>query len=134
MNNVSIIGNISTDIDLRATNSGKFVAKFNIAVNHPFKRDKVSFLPVEIWDKAAEATGNYCQKGSKVGIVGYIEVEEWEKDGSKRYKTKVVANNIEFLTPKGENKPKPAPNPYQEPSDPFRNEQPIDISDDSLPF
>lgn len=135
MNSVQLIGNISTDIDLRATNSGKFVAKFNIAVNNPFNREKTSFLPVEIWGKPAEATGNYCQKGSKVGIVGYIEVEEWEKDGSKRYKTKIVGNSIEFLTPKGESKPKPAPNPYQENHDPFRNDgQPIEIDPDSLPF
>jgi single-strand DNA-binding protein len=102
MNSIQLIGNISSDIDLRATNNGKFVASFNVAVNSPFNRDKVSFLPVEVWGKVAENTGNFCSKGSKIGITGHIEVDQWEKDGQKRFKTKIVANQIEFLTPKGQ--------------------------------
>ena len=103
MNNFSGIGNISTDININATPSGKFVATFNVAVNNPFNREKTSFVPVEVWGKIAELTSEYCSKGSKVGIVGYIEVDQWENDGQKRSKTKVVANSIEFLTPKGVN-------------------------------
>ncbi|WP_243299124.1 single-stranded DNA-binding protein [Bacillus litorisediminis] len=134
MNNVTLIGNISTDIDLRATPNGKFVAKFNLAVNNPYNREKTSFLPIEIWGKPAEHTSNFCGKGSKVGITGYLEVDEWEKDGKKHYKTKVVANQIEFLTPKGksENTPPPKQNTNE---DPFAdNGEPIDINDDDLPF
>jgi single-strand DNA-binding protein len=137
MNSVQLIGNISSDIDLKAVNNGKFVAKFSIAVNNPFKRDKTSFLPVEVWGATAENTANFCQKGSKIGIVGYIEVESWDKDGEKKYKTKVCANSIEFLTPKKEgqqqnNQHRPDSTPE---NDPFANDgKPIDISDDDLPF
>lgn len=100
MNSVQIIGNISTDIDAKITPQGHHVAKFNVAVTNPYNRDKTSFLPVEVWRKQAENVSNYCQKGSKVGIVGHIEVDQYEKDGQKRTFTKIVAANVEFLTPK----------------------------------
>ena len=102
MNSVQIIGNISNDIDLSATPNGKYVAKFNIAVNNPYNREKTSFLPVEIWGKNAENTAEYCSKGSKVGVVGHIEVDQWERDGKRQYKTKIVASSIEFLTQKNQ--------------------------------
>jgi single-strand DNA-binding protein len=133
MNNVTIIGNISTDIDLRATSGGKFVASFNVAVQNPFNREKVSFLPVEIWGKSAEHTSNFCTKGSKVGIVGYIEVDQWEKDGQKRSKTKVVGNSIEFLTPKnGQTQQQPPKTRIEE--DPFAPGESFEIQDSDLPF
>jgi single-strand DNA-binding protein len=140
MNSIQLIGNISSDIDLRATNNGKFVASFNVAVNSPFNRDKVSFLSVEAWGKIAENTGNFCSKGSKVGITGHIEVDQWEKDGQKRFKTKIVANQIEFLTPKGQSSNNQQSQNSNKPqtrvdNDPFRNDgTPIDLSDDDLPF
>jgi single-strand DNA-binding protein len=141
LNSIQIIGNISTDIDLKATNSGKFVAGFNIAVNNPYNREKVSFLPVEIWGKSAENTGNYCSKGSKVGITGHIEVDQWEKDGQKRYKTKVVASQIEFLTPKGQSGNQSNNQPADKSNyDPFDKngklkDEPMGIiTDDDLPF
>ena len=132
LNSVQLIGNISTDIDLKATASGKFVAKFNLAVTNPFNREKTSFLPIEIWGKNAENTSNYCVKGSKIGVVGYIEVEQWEHNGQNKYKTKVVASSIEFLTPKNNNQTNvQSGNQYME--DPFAPGSQIDISDD-LPF
>ncbi|WP_108669533.1 single-stranded DNA-binding protein [Peribacillus acanthi] len=153
MNSVQIIGNISTDIDLKAIPSGKFVAKFNVAINNPFNREKVSFLPVEVWGKVAENTSNFCSKGSKIGVVGHLEVEQWEKEGQKQYKTKIIASSIEFLTPKSQNESRNTQgntntqeteirtaggrnsSQYNRVDDPFKNSgQPLDISDDDLPF
>lgn len=134
MNNVSLIGNISTDIDLTATPTGKFVAKFNLAVANPFNREKTSFLPIEIWGKNAENTSNFCVKGNKVGITGYIEVDQWEHEGQKRYKTKVVANTIEFLTPKGNGSgtQNNSSQGQQKPNiDPFGG---VDVDDSNFPF
>lgn len=138
MNQVSIIGNISTDVEVNTTPNGKFVAKFNVAVNNPFNREKTSFLPVEVWGKIAELTGNFCVKGSKVGVTGYLEVDQWEKDGRKQYKTKIVGNTVEFLTPKGNNTPAPNNSNRGDSSvpqdDPFKNDRQIDIDDSELPF
>ena len=135
MNSVQIIGNISTDIDLAATPNGKFVAKFNIAVNNPYNREKTSFLPIEVWGKIAENTAEYCKKGSKVGIVGHIEVDQWERDGERKYKTKIVASSVEFLTPKNEgntNTPPKPPSQNNSTQDPFKDSG--FPSDEDLPF
>lgn len=131
MNTVQLIGNISNEIDIRYTPNGHAVAKFNVAVNNPFNREKVSFVPVEVWRKQAENTSSYCSKGSKVGVVGYLEIEQYEKDGQKRTFTKVVANSVEFLTPKSSGQSTQTNSQSQ--GDPFSGE-PVDISDDSLPF
>lgn len=139
MNSVQIIGNISSDIDLKATNSGKFVAKFNVAVNNPYNREKTYFLPIEVWGKIAENTANFCQKGSKVGIVGHLEVDEWEKDGQRRSKTKIVAGSVEFLTPKNgggqqqQQRQEPSKNNFND--DPFANDgTPVEYDPNDLPF
>lgn len=137
MNSISLIGNISTDIDLRATPTGKFVAKFNVAVNNPYKRDKTSFIPVEVWGKSGENTASFCHKGSKVGITGYLEIDQYEKDGQKRSFTKVIADRIDFLDGKkdGNQLNNGGSVPSNHSSNPFSDYgQPIDISDDMLPF
>ena len=149
MNSLNIIGNISTNVEIRYTPSGKAVTTFNIAVSNPFKRDKTSFIPVEVWGKIAELTAEYCQKGSKIGINGHIEVDQWEKDGERKSKTKVVASNVEFLTPKGSGDDNTQSNTNTAGSrqnsgnstytrvddDPFANDgKTINIQDDDLPF
>ena len=136
MNSVQIIGNISTDIDIKTTPSGKFVAAFNIAVNNPYKRDKTSFLPIEVWGVKAENTAEYCKKGSKVGIVGYIEVDQWERDGERKYKTKIVASDVEFLTPKSQedtNTQQRQQTRNDSQQDPFKKDA-HEIFDSELPF
>lgn len=138
MNAVQLIGNISTDIDIKATPSGKFVAQFNIAVNNPYNREKTSFLPVEVWGKNAENTSEYCTKGSKVGIVGHIEVDQWERDGERKYKTKVVASSVEFLTQKNQGNTNTSSNRQTQnnsSSDPFGNSgTTVQFDDSQLPF
>lgn len=135
MNSVQLIGNISNDLDVRYTPSGKCVVGFNLAVTNPFNREKTSFIPVEVWGKVAENTSNFCQKGSKVGVVGHIEVDTWEKDGQKKFKTKVVASQVEFLTPKGQGNNQNSNQSNNDNRDPFANDgKPIDIDDSDLPF
>lgn len=142
MNSVNLVGNISSDIDLKATQSGKFVAKFSLAVTNPYNRDKTSFIPIEVWGNVAQNTANYCSKGSKISVVGYIEVETWEKDGKKNYRTKVIADKIGFLDSKpkdgaSNSAPKKAPKFTADPSSPFIDDPfagGIDISSGDLPF
>jgi single-strand DNA-binding protein len=143
MNTVQLIGNISTDINVRYTSSGKCVATFNLAVNHPYNREKTVFLPIEVWGKTAENVSNYCAKGTKIAVVGHIDVDEWEKDGQRRSKTKITAHIVEFLTPKGKGsgEQKDANTGQKNANmsvydDPFADDgEPMDIDDfDSLPF
>ena len=98
MNSINLIGNITKDIDLRSTTSGKSVAEINIAVNG-IGENEVVYIPVVVWEKQAENVAKYCKKGSKIGVSGKLIQSEYEaQDGTKRRITKVQANHIEFLT------------------------------------
>jgi single-strand DNA-binding protein len=105
MNKVIMAGNLSKDVDLRTTQSGKVVASFTIAVNRRFKNQAgeavTDFFPVVAWDNRAEMCGKYLSKGKKVAIVGELQTRSYEdKNGVKRYVTEIVADEVEFLSPK----------------------------------
>lgn len=128
MNKVFMIGNLSKDVDLRTTQSGKAVASFTIAVNRRFKNQAgeavTDFFPVAVWGQLAEVCGRYLAKGKKVAVVGELQTRSYDdKQGVKRYVTEIVADEVEFLSPK-ETGAEP-----QEPAAGF-----IDIQDEQLPF
>lgn len=105
MNNISLIGNLTRDPEVRYTQLGKAVAGFTIAVNRPKAKDadkaEVDFIPIVVWGNIGENCGKYLTKGSKVGVSGRLQIRDYEaQDGSKRRIAEVVAQNVEFLTPK----------------------------------
>ena len=102
MNNVVLIGNISTDLELKQTMNGKSVCQFNLAVNG--YGEKTDFIPVQVWNKQAENLVKFQQKGSKIGVLGRLSVDNYEQDGQKKTFTKVVAHEIEFLGTKQQEK------------------------------
>ena len=102
MNNVVLIGNISTDLELKQTMNGKSVCQFNLAVNG--YGEKTDFIPVQVWNKQAENLVKFQQKGSKIGVSGRLSVDSYEQDGQKKTFTKVVAHEIEFLGTKQQEK------------------------------
>lgn len=101
MNKAVLIGNLTKDPDLRQTTSGTAVCTFTVAVKRPHKKDETDFLPVVAWSKTAEVCGKYLAKGSKVAVSGSVQTRSYEaKDGSKRYVTEIVADEVEFLNTK----------------------------------
>lgn len=101
---------MAKDPEMRYTESGKAIASFNLAVNRKFGKDAqgptADFIPIVAWDKLAEIAGNNLVKGSQVVIEGRMQIRSYEgKDGSKRYVTEVVANEIEFMGSKPANAP-----------------------------
>jgi single-strand DNA-binding protein len=101
MNKVILVGNISTDIELKQVNNS-FIAKFSIAINR--QKDGVDFIPIVVWNKQAENIKKYCNKGSKILVEGRIQTRSYDdNNGSKRYVTEVVAENTEFLGTKKDN-------------------------------
>lgn len=104
MNHVAIIGNITKDPDTRTTSSGIACTTFTVAVNRPVKnadgKHEADFINVVTWRQLADICTKYLAKGRKVGVTGYIQTRTYDaKDGTKRYATEVVAENVEFLTP-----------------------------------
>ncbi|BAC15434.1 single-strand DNA-binding protein (phage-related protein) [Oceanobacillus iheyensis HTE831] len=160
LNRVVLVGRLTRDPDLRYTPNGVAVANFNIAVNRPFSNQQgnreADFINCVIWRRPAENLANYMKKGSMVGVDGRIQTRNFEgQDGKTVYVTEVVADSVQFLETKGsqggqdssggyqqnrnqnqyQNQNQYASNQNQDQEDPFKNNgEPIDISDDDLPF
>lgn len=153
MNQVVLIGRLTRDPELRfIPNSGTAVARFSIAVNREYSKDKeADFFNIVVWGKPAENCANFLKKGRLVAINGGMRNNNYEdKNGVKHYNIEVVANRVEFLewgdrneNPNQDNsnnysKPQQQPSPQQSQSksdynDDFNGFQAID-GDDDIPF
>lgn len=134
MNKIILIGNLTADPTLRATQSGTSVCQFTIAVNRRFPgldgQKQTDFFRINTWRQLAESCNKYLSKGKKVSIVGELQARTYTaKDGTTRMSLDVGADEVEFLSPKDEEKPtEPRKMP---PADPEKFD---DISSDDLPF
>lgn len=105
MNKVILVGNLTRDPELTETPNGIAVCRFAIAVTRDYANSEgnreTDFFNITVWNKQAENCGKYLKKGNKVGIVARLQNRSYEdKDGIKRYVTDIIANEVEFLTPK----------------------------------
>ena len=141
-NNVSLMGNLCRDPELRYTPKGTAVAKLSLAINRSWKsesgetKEEVTFVDVDVFGRTAEAVAKYCKKGKSVFISGRLKLDQWEKDGKKHQKLGVVGEQVQFLGSKdeggAEREPEraPAARPAAAPSAPKTTEE----DDDSVPF
>ena len=92
MNIATISGNLTKDIELSQTKTGKHVTRFCLGV----RRDKeaTDFINCEAWGTVADLLEKYCSKGSKIGVSGKIRNESYEKDGKKVYKTYILVSDV----------------------------------------
>lgn len=102
MNKCYIIGRLTKDPEVRYTQSGTPVATFTLAVDRRVAKDKdkeADFIPCVVWGKMADGVvKNYCHKGKQVAVEGRIQVRSYDaKDGTKRYVTEVIVNELELL-------------------------------------
>jgi single-strand DNA-binding protein len=163
INRVILVGRLTRDPELRYTPNGVAVATFTLAVNRPFTNQQgereADFINCVVWRRPAENVANFLKKGSLAGVDGRLQTRSYEgQDGKRVYVTEVVAESVQFLEPKGSTEQRGTatggyygePFPFgqnQNPrhtndhgfsridEDPFANDgQPIDISDDDLPF
>lgn len=137
LNNVSLVGRMTRDAELRYTPSNQAVATFSLAVNRNFKSQngerEADFINCVIWRQQAENLANWAKKGALIGITGRIQTRSYEnQQGQRVYVTEVVAEKFQLL----ENQKERANNQPQVNSWPDfgQNTSPMDISDDDLPF
>lgn len=98
-NKVTLVGRISTDLELRYTGSNKAYCRFNIAVNR--MNEGTDFIPVTVWGKPAENVVSYQNKGSLILVDGSISMNNYtDKDGNNRTSFEVMTSNIQFLSSK----------------------------------
>jgi single-strand DNA-binding protein len=106
VNKVFLIGNLTKDPELSTIPNGTPVCKFSIAVNRRFSKggdnaqEQTDFFNITVWRAVGENCGKYLKKGNKVAICGSIQMRSYEKDGEKKYYTDIIADDVEFLTPK----------------------------------
>jgi len=104
MNKVFLIGNLTRDPELSTIPNGTAVCKFAIAVNRQFATKdgnrETDFFNIIIWRAMGENCAKFLKKGSKVAVVGRVQIREYDQDGVKKYFTEIIADEVEFLTPK----------------------------------
>lgn len=146
-----IIGNLTKSPDLKYIHSGTAIAKCSIAYTDGFGDKKTShFMDIELWGKTAEAFNKYCDKGSKIMVVGFPKFEQWTaKDGSTRSRHSLRVDEMKMLDSKNSDSTPPG-HQYQtvrESSSPRENQSTytrkpsmdatvpeIDIDNDKIPF
>lgn len=142
MNNVTLIGRLCTDVDLRTTTSGKSVANFRIAVDRAYSKNgnkEADFIPIVAWENTADFVSRHFSKGSMIALRGEIQTRNYEdSSGNKRTAFEVVAKEVRFCGGKNETSPAPTQAPAA-PTIPGFSEMPTDdfeeIPDDAdLPF
>lgn len=140
MNKVILIGNLSKDPELATTNGGVSVCRFTIAVQRRFQNAEgereADFINVVVWRGQAENCHRFLKKGSKCAVVGRIQTSSYEaQDGTKRYVTEVIADEVEFVGARPKDEEGASFN--KETSNASSQKQVAElepIDDDSLPF
>ena len=145
INNVSLTGRITKDLEKKETGKGTSVVNFSLAVDRRFKNSngdrEADFIGIQAWGMTADLLCKYCGKGSLVGIEGRIQTRNYENNqGQRVYVTEVVAENVTFLdSKKSSNQSQQGSyqlaNGYQNDSyqQPFDSAMPFDSADD-VPF
>lgn len=101
MNNVSLVGRLTRDPEIKATNSGSSYARFSIAVDRRGKDAGTDFINIVAFGKTSEFIERYFRKGQRIGINGRIQTGSYDgKDGKKVYTFDVIAENVEFVESK----------------------------------
>lgn len=135
INNVTLIGRLTRDAELRFTPSNIATAQFNIACNRNFKNANdeydADFINCVMWREQAERFCNWTRKGMLVGITGRIQTRNYENnDGKRVYVTEVVAENFQVLEKRDNTANQNSMTEQMPPS----YTSPMDITEDGLPF
>lgn len=164
INNVVLVGRMTRDAELRYTPSNQAVATFTLAVNRNFKNQngerEADFINCVIWRQQAENLANWAKKGALIGVTGRIQTRNYDnQQGQRVYVTEVIADSFQVLESRAtreasgngyqsggfessysnqssgfqQSSPSQTPN-FSRDESPFGNSNPVDISDDDLPF
>ncbi len=114
INSVVLCGRLTRDAELKYTSGGMAIADLSIAVNSSKKvgdtwEDQANFFDVSLFGKRAEALTPYLTKGVQLAVSGSLSQDRWERDGQKRSKVTIKANNIQLMSIKSESQPRNEP-------------------------
>ncbi len=144
INKVILIGNLGRDPETRYSQGGNPVTNFSVATSESWRdresgeqQERTEWHNVVCFSRLAEIAGEYLRKGSKVYIEGSLRTSNWEQEGQKRYRTEIMARELQMLDSKGggeppsgfESSPPPPPQPSNAPT--ISDD---DDFDDDIPF
>ena len=129
MNKVILIGNLTKDPEITTTNNGVSVCRFTLAISRRYANAEgereTDFINIVVWRTLADNCHKFLKKGSKTAVVGNLQSRSYDaNDGTKRYITEVVAEEVEFISTKSD--------ATQKTDDDVTKLEPI--TDDNLPF
>ena len=149
-NQVTLMGNLTRDPELRAIPSGQSVCNFSLALNRSYKnangewQEATDFVNIVAWGPLGERVEQYVKKGQQVLVSGSLQSSSWEQDGKKRSKIEVVARDVTFLggrssgeqggggQSQSQSSAKPAPQKKKDVAVEDISDEPIDLSE--IPF
>lgn len=133
LNQCSFIGRLGADPETRYTSSGDPVCSIRLAVGWKGKdKEGTEWVPCSAFGKLAEICGQYLKKGSQVYVQGRFKTDEYEKDGVKRYSTKIMIDTMQMLGGKPEGQQESKPAPRQE--TPAKQKPQFDDLENDIPF
>lgn len=107
LNQVTLMGNLTRDPELRQTPNGQNVCSFSLALNRSYKdasgewQEATDYIDIVAWGPLAERVSQYLTKGRRCLVQGRLQSRSWEQDGVKRSKVEVLANDVTFLDSRG---------------------------------
>ena len=107
LNQVTLMGNLTRDPELRQTPTGQNVTSFSLALNRSYKdasgewQEATDYIDIVCWGPLAERVAQYLSKGRRCLVQGRLQSRSWEQDGQKRSKVEVLANDVTFLDGRG---------------------------------
>lgn len=107
MNKVLLVGRLTADPELRYTPNGSAVCDVTVAVDRVSRDGEraADFIFCQVWNKQAENLAKFTRKGYRVGVEGWLNVDSYEKDGQRKWVTRVVCQRVEFLESKHDDRP-----------------------------
>ncbi len=115
LNQVTLMGNLTRDPELRQTPNGQNVCSFSLALNRSYKdssgewQEVTDYIDIVAWGPLAERVAQYLSKGRRCLVQGRLQSRSWEQDGQKRSKVEVLANDVTFLDSRGSGSGEAAP-------------------------
>ena len=145
INNVTLVGRLTKDVELKYTPSNVANVSFTLAVNRTFKNAngerEADFINCVIWRQSAENFANWAKKGALIGITGRIQTRNYEnQQGQRVYVTEVIAENFQMLESRNQQQGQQQGQPQQatqqqvKQPDPFSGGTPMSLNSDDLPF
>jgi len=143
LNRVELLGNITSDLNMRTITNGTNVVSFGIATNRRYKqndewKDQTDFHNVVVWGKQAEGLSTRARKGTRLFVSGRLTTRSWDDPntpGKKNYKTEVVADQLILIDRFEGKKESGAPSSFKGEDKPAKEEPSDEVIDpNDLPF